>query len=143
MKYKILEHKADIKIKVFGKTLEGLFKNAVWAMASILVKSLKFKVKSLRLKKIITTKSINEEVLLVDFLNDILGESQINQAIYPEIRLIDFQPEGLQGMAYLKAEISGYKIGRFDEDIKAVTYHDLSIRQNENGVWEATILFDV
>jgi SHS2 domain-containing protein len=66
--------------------------------------------------------------------------------------LIDFQPEGVQGMAYLKAEIGGYPIERFDEDIKAVTYHDLSTRENSRkdkkgsrkfANWEATILFDV
>jgi len=123
--------------------MEELYKNAVFAMASILYKNLKLTTKNLKLTKTLITKSADREVLLVDFLNDILGESQINQAIYPEVRLIDFQPEGVQGMAYLKAEISGYPIERFDEDIKAVTYHDLNIRQNENGVWEATILFDV
>ena len=142
MEYKILEHKADIKIKVFGKTLEELYKNAVFAMASILKKS-KIKNQKSKLKKIIITKSTDREILLVDFLNNILGESQINQAIYPEARFVDFHPEGIQGVSYSKAEISGYKINRFDEDIKAVTYHDLSITQSKDGVWEATILFDV
>jgi len=141
--FEILEHKADIKIRVFGKTLEELYKNAVWAMASILVKSLKLNVKSSQIKKIIITKSADREVLLVDFLNDILGESQINQAVYPEVRFIDFQPDGVRGFSYLKAEINGYPIERFDEDIKAVTYHDLRIYQNKDGIYEATILFDV
>jgi SHS2 domain-containing protein len=152
--FKILEHKADIKIKVFGKTMEELYKNAVFAMTSILFKNLELRplADKKSLKKILITKSLDREILLVDFLNDILGESQINQAIYPEVRLIDFQPEGVQGMAYLKAEIGGYPIERFDEDIKAVTYHDLSIRENSRkdkkgsrkfANWEATILFDV
>ncbi len=143
-KFEILEHKADIKIKVIGSSLEELFKNAVWAMAQILsaeaAKS-EFKIQNLKFK--IKVKSADREILLVDFLNDILGESQINQAIYPEVRFLDFQPEGVQGMAYLKAEISGYPIERFDEDVKAVTYHDLNIHQKEGGIWEATILFDV
>ncbi len=143
MKYKILEHRADIKIKVLGKTLEELYKNAVWAMAEILSKDLKNKTKDLTLKKNLITKSADKEILLVDFLNDVLGESQINQAIYPEARFIDFQPEGIQGVSYLKTEINGYGIERFDEDIKAVTYHDLDIKQNKTGVWEAIILFDV
>ncbi|MDP3052686.1 MAG: archease [bacterium] len=142
-KFEILEHRADIKIKVFGKTLVELYENAVWAMASILFKNANPKKQELRLAKTIIIKSIDREVLLIDFLNDILGESQINQAIYPIVRLIDFQPDGVQGMVYLKAKISGYEIERFDEDIKAVTYHDLNISQDKNGIWEATILFDV
>lgn len=143
MKYKILEHRADIKIKVSGKTLEELYKNAVWAMASILYQSSSAKRQGLKISKLLVVKSANREILLIDFLNDVLGESQINQAIYPEVKLIDFQPDGLQGVSYLKAEISGYAIERFDEDIKAVTYHDLSIKQNKIGIWEAIILFDV
>jgi len=97
----------------------------------------------LKISKILIVKSADREILLVDFLNDILGESQINQAIYPEVKFIDFHPKGIQGVSYLKAEISGYPIKRFDEDIKAVTYHDLSVRQSKNGAWEAIILFDV
>lgn len=137
MKYKILEHKADIKIKVFGKTLEELYKNAVWATASILYKNLKLTTKNLKLTKTLVAKSVDREILLVDFLNDILGESQISQAVYSEVKFKELRDN------YLKAEIKGYSIERFDEDIKAVTYHDLSIRQNEKGIWEATILFDV
>jgi len=143
MKYKILEHRADIKIKVSGKTLEELFKNSVFAMAEILYKNLKLKTENLKLAKTLITKSADKEILLVDFLNDVLGGSQINQAIYPEVKLVDFQPDGIKGVSYLKAEISGYAIERFDEDIKAVTYHDLRIHQSKNGIWEATILFDV
>ncbi len=146
MKYKILEHRADIKIKVSGKTIEELYKNAVLSMAEILYKNFPPEAGQSfaeKLTKTIVTKSADREVLLVDFLNDILGESQINQVIYPEVRFIDFHPEGIQGVSYLKAEISGYAIKRFDEDIKAVTYHDLSVRQNKNGAWEAVILFDV
>lgn len=143
MKYKTLEHKADIKIKVSGKTLEELFKNAVFAMASILFKNADIKSNKFKFKKNIITKSADKEVLLVDFLNDILGESQIKQGVFPAVRFIDFQPEGMKDVSYLKAEISGYPIERFDEDIKAVTYHDLKINQNKGGVWEAIILFDV
>lgn len=141
--YEILEHKADIKIKVFGKTMEELYKNAVGAMASILCQASSVKRQDSKISKILVVKSADREILLVDFLNDVLGESQINQAVYPEAKFIDFHPEGIQGFSYLKAEIIGYPIERFDEDIKAVTYHDLSIRQNENSIWEATILFDV
>lgn len=137
MKYKILEHKADIKIKVFGGSLEELFKNAAGAMAQILsaeaAKS-EFKIQNSKCK--IKVESLNKEVLLADFLNEILGQSQINKSIYNVFNL------KLQD-SKLEAEISGYPIERFDEDIKAVTYYDLSIRETQKGIWEATILFDV
>jgi len=34
-------------------------------------------------------------------------------------------------------------VERFNEDIKAVTYHQLDARQREDSTWEATILFDI
>lgn len=136
MKYKILEHKADIKIKVLGSSFEELFKNAAGAMASILYKNLKLKTRNLKRTKTLIIKSADREILLVDFLNDILGESQINKCVY-NVSSLKFYDSGLQ------AELIGYPVERFDEDIKAATHHDLSIRQNENGNWEAIILFDV
>ena len=50
MKFEILEHKADLKIKVFGSNLEELFKNAVLAMASILKKP-ELEVRSQKIEK--------------------------------------------------------------------------------------------
>ena len=62
--------------------------------------------------------------LLVDFLSEILAKSQINKKIYLVKKLkID------EDKIILKAEIAGYSVDRFDEDIKAVTYEDLNIKK--------------
>ena len=37
----------------------------------------------------------------------------------------------------------GRKVKRFKEDIKGVTYHELEIKQQKDGTWETTILFDI
>lgn len=49
MKYEILEHKADLKIRVFGKTKEELFENAMVGVFGAHVVSFK------NVKKIIKT----------------------------------------------------------------------------------------
>ncbi len=49
MKFEFLEHTADVKMRVFGKTREEIFKNAVLGMAEI-QKSSKLKVKSSKFK---------------------------------------------------------------------------------------------
>ena len=41
------------------------------------------------------------------------------------------------------AEIRGFKVKNFSEDIKAVTYHEAQIKRNKKGQWKTTIIFDI
>ena len=63
--------------------------------------------------------------LLVDFLSEILYQSQINKEIYNNVKFNKFT------ITELEAEIFGQKVERFGEDIKAVTYHNLDIHQTK------------
>ena len=47
-----------------------------------------------------------------------------------------------ESMARVWNTRSGKEISHFEEDIKAVTYHDLQIKK-ENKIWEAVVLFDI
>jgi len=135
MKYKILEHKADIKIKIFGKNLEELFKNAALAMAQILKRDPKLRIHPNASKEKMKIKSLGREILLVDFLNEILARSQINKCLY---RVSSFKIQD----SSIEAELISYPVESFDEDIKAATYHDLKISQKD-GRFEVVILFDI
>ena len=74
---------------------------------------------------------------MVDFLNEALYLIQVHKEIYNEIKFVKFSDNEL------KAELSGQKVERFGEDIKAVTYHGLEVKQDRDGDWQATILFDI
>ena len=133
-KFEILEHKADLKIRAFGKDKKGLFLNMLLGM----VKNQRPKIKSRKkVKREIKIKSIDLPTLLVDFLNEALCLSQINKEAYFEANFKKFSDTKLEG------ELMGQKIERFGEDIKAATYHNLGIYQRKDGIWEATILFDI
>ena len=133
-KYEILEHKADLKIRAFGKTKEELFQNMLLGMSESQKPEIKAKKKTEREIKI---KSLDFPSLLVDFLSKILYSSQIKQEIYNNVNFTKFTNTELKG------KLLGQKVERFNEDIKAVTYHGLEVKQNENGSWQATVLFDV
>lgn len=135
MKYEILPHTADLKIKVFGKTKEELFSNALLAMTEALKPEIT-ESKEPAIRDIVV-KSADLETLLVDFLSEILYLVQTNKEIYPEINFKEFSDTKLKG------KIFGKKIERFGEDIKAVTYHNLSVKQRRDNVWEAIIIFDI
>ena len=46
MKYKFLEHTADIKFQAFGSTLEKAFENSALALAEVMTKKTKVKPKT-------------------------------------------------------------------------------------------------
>jgi len=131
--YEILEHRADLKIRAFGKTKKELFLNMLLGMSE----SQKTEVLPIKVKKAIKIKSLDLSALLVDFLSEILYLSQVNKEIYNDVKFTKLEDKELE------AEIFGQKVERFGEDIKAATHHDLDVHQKEDGSWEATILFDI
>ena len=133
-KYEILEHKADLKIRTFGKDKKELFSNMLLAMAESQKPEIKGKQKNKRQIKI---KSLDLAALLVDYLSEALYLSQVNKEIYFDINFKKFSNTEIEG------ELIGQKVARFGEDIKAVTYHSLDIHQKKDKTWEATILFDI
>ncbi len=133
-KFEILEHTADLKIKVFGRTKEELFSNALLAMSDAFRPEIKVHKKKTR---DIRVESPDLGALLVDFLSEVLYLTQVNKEIYTDIKFKKFLNTHLEGNLF------GQKVERFGEDIKAVTYHGLDIHQKKNGIWEATILFDI
>ena len=132
MKYEILEHKADLKIRAFGKTKEELFLNILLGMAESQKPEIKGEEKIIRQ---INVKSLDSSALLVDFLNEVLYLSQVNKEAYFDLKFKKFNNNEIEG------EIIGQKISKFGEDIKAATFHNLEISHNKT--WQATLLFDI
>ena len=133
-KYEILEHVSDLKLRAFGKTKEELFLNMLLGMSESQKPEIK---KGKKTKREIKIKSLDLQTLLVDFLSETLYLSQVNREAYFNVKFRRFFDNEIE------AELIGQKVERFGEDIKAVTYHGLNIRQREDGIREATILFDI
>lgn len=133
MKYQILEHTADLKIKAFGRIKEELFENAMLGMQS----ATRPRIKKKEAETKISITSENLESLFVDFLSEINYLNEINQEIYQGIKFEKFSDREIV------AELSGQKVSGFGLQIKGVTFYDLDVHQKEDGTWEATILFDI
>jgi SHS2 domain-containing protein len=137
-KYEILEHPAELRIRIFGRTIEELFSNAALVMADTLSPSANRQAQSGKKEKIkIQSPDINS--LLVDFLSEILAKSQINKTVY-QVSSIRYQV--LDKQAVLEAQLVSFSVDHFDEDIKAVTYQDLNI-QKIDGIWQTILVFDI
>lgn len=134
MNYEILEHTADIKIRAFGKDRKELFLNMLKGILSVIGNETEGKKTNVRKIKI---ESVDFKALLVDFLNEALYQGQINGEVYIDVNFIEFTDTKIKG------ELMGKKVNRFKEDIKAATYHNLELRERQDGMWEAVVIFDV
>jgi SHS2 domain-containing protein len=135
--YEFFEHTADIGVHVRGSTLPELFVNAghaLYAALGELAKAGSGKRKELRLEAAML------EDLLHDWLAELLYEIEANHVLYDEMK-IDVVP------GKLTATLTGGEIdfarSQTNEEIKAVTYHQLRVDQLADGSWHATVIFDV
>lgn len=135
--YEIIDHTADLGIIVRGPDAGGLFINAAQVMTGLMVKG------DLGEKRALREISVGSEDfadLMVRWLGELLylfaAEGLIPDRI--EINAIDpTQLEASIAMAYLDP-----KRHRVLREIKAVTYHGISVRK-ANDEWEARIIFDI
>lgn len=149
-KYEILPHPAELRIRVYGKTIEELFMNAAEALTNIQKKNITLALRSQmqcnkKLKKeIIEIGSLDLNSLLVDFLSEILAKSQIDKKVYKVVKLKVYKEK-----SQLEGEIIGAPVDRFDEDIKAVTYQGVDIKLKPKTLnlkpktWQTDLVFDV
>jgi SHS2 domain-containing protein len=140
----LVPHTADLQLRVYGETLEQLFGNAIVGMfqsiepRSPLAKKNNGHVVAESLPRIrdIEVESLDIDALLVDFLSEALYLSDIHDEAYLQAQVHELSS------TYISATVSGVPVIGFGVEIKAVTYHGLSIEKS-NTKWHADIVFDI
>jgi len=135
--FEVLPHTADTRLKVTADTLNGLFQTALEGMNSKLKNAFKETESTGEFNKKIVIKSLDESMLLIDFLSEVLTLSHKNKACY---KITGFE---ILDSTKLTAVIEGTRVFGFDEDIKAVTYNETKIIKNELNHYETIIVFDI
>ena len=136
MPYRILSHIADLKIKATGKNLPDVFINAALAIAS--QQSPEAKKNEDEPWQEILLQSFDLPSLLVDWLNEILYQSEASQRVYLDFEILEFSKEPPS----IKAKIRGPRVPTKNIEIKAATYHELEIKKAKDG-WEAVVVLDI
>jgi SHS2 domain-containing protein len=126
------EHTADWELEVWASDLSNLLKQAalgMYALAGLRLSS------EPRIERRLQLSAPDAESLLVGFLQELLFISEIDGVGFDqfEIRLVDLT---------LDAMLVGTSISSISKEIKAVTYHNLQIRNTARGL-EARVVFDV
>lgn len=131
--YEELEHTADWALKVRGKDLGELLRHAAMGMLHL---SGAVPKAAARQERRIQLSAPDRESLLVDFLQELLLGLEMRQVTCVEIVIEAVTDTSLQAVLS-EAPAEGPA-----KQIKAVTYHELHIEQDEHGL-VATIVFDV
>ncbi|MGO9061449.1 MAG: archease [Candidatus Binataceae bacterium] len=133
--FREIEHTADLGIEVEADTRPELFRRAALAIVQLMADTAK--VRDLEHRELSLTAD-NDADLMHDMLGALLQVFITDGFIWSDVRI-----EADDG---LKVSLLGERFDpsrhEFYREIKAVTYHELSV-QNVGGRWQARIIFDV
>jgi SHS2 domain-containing protein len=131
--FELVPHIADVRVHVTADTLEDLFRDAMRGMYEVMhAHPGDERVE----RRIAVHDSADTTSLLVDFLNEVLGRAHVGREMFTEAVFTRFDPTSLE------ATLTGVTPASFDEDVKAVTYHEAEVRRDERG-WTTMLVFDI
>jgi SHS2 domain-containing protein len=137
MAYRVLSHTADTGIEATGHTLAELIEVLSQGMFELMARS---DVSSDRRWLTLRVDAPTIEDLVVDILSELLFRSETEDLLFCEFR-VTLEP----GVPAATVEAVGVPIHEGEPTgppIKAVTYHDLVVEQQESQ-WYGRVYFDV
>ena len=137
MTYKVIDHTADVCVRVSAKSLKDLLKNAAKAMMRIITNPEKVKpMKSIKM----SVKGDNKEEVLVKWLQEILYKVEVKKMLFKDFEILDINDKYVSGKAY--GENIDLKRHDLLHQIKAITHHNLKIKKAKDKL-TVDIVFDI
>jgi SHS2 domain-containing protein len=131
--YEEIEHTADLALRVHGKDLAELLRNAAEGMLNL--SEAQPKPGESRIVHL-DLQAPDDVQLLVVWLEELLYGMEMREVTYR-----DFELQVIDGTRLI-ASMQEQPLGSMTMHIKAVTFHDLRIIPTQEGL-EATIVFDI
>jgi SHS2 domain-containing protein len=135
--YQIIDHTADLGIIIEGTDEKDLFIRAAYAMTDLMVKG------DISRKPVIKDVSLQGEDfpdLMVKWLGEILYLFHGEKLLVHSIKIKSISPITLRStLTFTSFEPEHHQVKR---EIKAVTYHQISVDKTKDG-WQARIIFDI
>lgn len=135
--FEVFDHTADIGLHVRAPDFATLLAEAARGMFTLIAEDLApFRV---TVEDDVAIAGTDRAYLLLDWLDDLLFRFETRRIVFVEfdVRVTD---------AGLVARIGGEPVDparhRLGREVKAVTYHELQVRDTAGGV-EATVIFDI
>ena len=130
--YRELPHTADWELEIWAPDIGTLFEQAARGMYHLCQAKL---YSHPRLTHWIELIIIEPEILLIDFLTELIFLTESEGLAFDEFNL------KFEGDRFI-ADVTGAKLESLSKEIKAVTYHNIKIRETGSEL-KANIVFDV
>jgi SHS2 domain-containing protein len=134
--YEIIEHTADVGIKVKGNSVTEIFWKAMHATVDILSGGIEIQPV---IERGFSTKEENIETALVSILEEIIYFFE-KESFLPSMCSVRIKEDAYE--IKLKGDIVSAEDIKNGTEIKAVTYHQLKIKEVRGG-YQVTVIFDV
>jgi SHS2 domain-containing protein len=135
--YEEIEHTADVGIVVRADRAGALFEKAALALYAIMVETANVEPRGVR---VVTARGENWTELLHAWLSEILVLFSTEAFVAGEVVVEELQADRIRGS--LRGERFDPKRHEFRGEVKAVTFHDLAVRADQDG-WCAQVILDV
>ena len=126
--YRIIPHPADIGIEAYGPTLAEAFEQAAAALMSVILDPGLVETQS---SKIVEITANDIEQLLVRWLSEILYIYDGKKFVSKDFSVSALTPTSLT--AIVRGEPLSPTMHRTKLDVKAVTYHQIQVREEVGG----------
>lgn len=135
--YEIIDHTADISVRVSGRDFNELLINSSLAMMDIICDLNTIEAKN---KYAVKSDGNSEEQLLVNWLSELLYMHEVKRLLFSDFEIKVNENKEVEGIC--KGEEIDFSRHDLLNDIKAVTYSGLNV-EHKNGLLSATITFDI
>jgi SHS2 domain-containing protein len=139
-RYEVLEHTADIRVKIFAESEKDLFENSAVCLFELLTDN---KAEAQKTRKIELT-AANLEDLLILWLNELISVFYSYKFLPAEYKILVEEISGAKKLtaSIIGAEFNPYADKNIKSEVKAATYHNLKINKDKAKI-TAEIIFDV
>jgi SHS2 domain-containing protein len=140
-KFRLLNYMSDALVESYGPTLEEGFRNAAEAMTAVMVDLRTVSPK--RVARDVMVSGFDRENLLYNWLEAVLVRKDTEREIY---RSSSVKIQRTDGGFTLRGTLYGERIDpsrhSFKRDVKAITYHEMSVRK-KRGSYVMRFLLDL
>lgn len=141
-KHELFDHTADLGLEIYGRTKRELFANAAMALFDVMLQDIEPPTKRGGKERVKTriVQGADVEDLLVNFLRELLYWFNGVGWVLKRVSILSCGSKRL----VVQCVVEPYHSERhlIKTEIKAVTYHGLSVEKKKNG-WKARVIFDV
>jgi SHS2 domain-containing protein len=135
MTYEELEHTADVRVRVKGRSIEELYAESVRALMEVMYVTCKGE----DVVRELEVSADGEVELIHDFLSEVLYASEVDNIVFcrTSVTIEDFRVQGiLHGESFSPDRHLG------GTEVKGISYNDLSLSR-EGEFYVLDVIFDV